>query len=130
VTIERHEFLSEKQCQKIREYFGKHLEDKCIGELLGSRFRQLKTLQQRHEDNLKEVREDERIERDFQAAAQEFERLQGLVQEYADVLDSKALAGKFVLIEDKTAMHKLVLKKKTVAADESNAECFPFDDEL
>ncbi len=45
MTIERHEFLSEKQRQKIREYFGKHLEDKCIGELLGSRFRQLKTLQ-------------------------------------------------------------------------------------
>jgi len=60
--------LNETQRDKIRSYFVKHLQDKCVGELLQAKFRQLKTLQQRHEDNLKEVREDERIERDFQAA--------------------------------------------------------------
>ncbi len=41
VTIERYEFLSGIQRDKIYQYFKKHLNEKCIGELT-SKFKALK----------------------------------------------------------------------------------------
>lgn len=67
VTIDRYEFLSAIQREKIYQYFKKHLNEKCIGELT-SKFKALKQLQAKHEDNIKEVREDERIEREYMIA--------------------------------------------------------------
>lgn len=64
MTIERHEFLNTPQKKRIYEYFVKFLNERCVVEL-NSRFKALKQLQLRHEDNLKEVREDERIEREY-----------------------------------------------------------------
>lgn len=61
---------------------------------------------------MKEVREDERIEREFNQASQEFERYLNLVMEFADVLDSNNLAGKYVLQEDKSLQNKMIIKKK------------------
>jgi hypothetical protein len=57
----------------------------------------LKQLQAKHEDNIKEVKEDERIEREFVSATQDFERLYSIVEDFADVLDDNKLAGKYVL---------------------------------
>ena len=54
-------------------------------------------MQAKHEDNIKEVKEDERIEREFVSATQDFERLYGIVEDFADVLDDNKLAGKYVL---------------------------------
>jgi hypothetical protein len=67
VTIHRYDFLNQNQRDKIYQYFKKHLNEKCIGEL-NQKFRELKQLQARHEDNIKEVKEDERIEREYAAA--------------------------------------------------------------
>ena len=101
VTIDRHEFLSTLQREKIYQYFKKHLNEKCVGELT-AKFKALKQLQAKHEDNIKEVREDERIEREYMLATQEFERFLSIVSEFADVIDDNKLAGKYVLLEDKT----------------------------
>lgn len=57
----------------------------------------MKQLQAKHEDNIKEVKEDERIEREFVSATQDFERLYSIVEDFADVLDDNKLAGKYVL---------------------------------
>ena len=57
----------------------------------------MKQLQAKHEDNIKEVKEDERIEREFVSATQDFERLYGIVEDFAEVLDDNKLAGKYVL---------------------------------
>lgn len=78
---------------------------------LNSKFKALKQLQLRHEDNLKEVREDERIEKEYIQAGNEFDRFLSILSEYADVLDSNNLIGKYVLQEDKS-LTKMVIKKK------------------
>jgi hypothetical protein len=96
VTIQRYEFLNANQRDKIYQYFKKHLNEKCVGEL-NQKFKELKQLQAKHEDNIKEVREDERIEKEYVAATQEFERLLSIVEDFADVIDDNKLAGKYVL---------------------------------
>ncbi len=48
------------------------------------------------------MREDERIEREYLMATQEFERFLAIVSDFADVIDDNKLAGKFVLLEDKS----------------------------
>jgi hypothetical protein len=58
------------------------------------------------------VREDERIEREFNIANQEFERFLALVTEFADVIDRNNLTGKYVLLEDKSLQTKMIIKKK------------------
>jgi hypothetical protein len=69
-------------------------------------------LQAKHEDNIKEVKEDERIEREYMQATQDFERFLGIVSEFADVLDDNKLGGKYVLQEDKSLQTKMIIKKK------------------
>jgi hypothetical protein len=64
---------------------------------LNQKFKELKQLQAKHEDNIKEVREDERIEREYTAATQEFERLLNIIEDFADVIDDNKLSGKYVL---------------------------------
>jgi hypothetical protein len=80
------------------------------------------------------VREDERIEREYMVATQEFERFLSIVSEFADVIDDNKLAGKFVLLEDKSLQTKMIIKKKQMggAAIEEGTqdEFYPFDDEL
>ena len=66
------------------------------------KFKELKQLQAKHEDNIKEVKEDERIEREYTAATQEFERFYSIVEDFADVIDDNKLPGKYVLQEDKS----------------------------
>lgn len=110
----------------------KHLQERVITDL-NQRFKSLKQLQSRHEDNLKEVREDERIEREYQLATQEWERLFGMACEFADVIDANTLTGKYVLQEDKSLQTKMIIKKKqggAITANEAGDEFYPFDDEL
>jgi hypothetical protein len=109
---DRHEFLNAKQRHNVHAYLLKHLAEKCLPEL-NARFRVLKQLQGRHTDNLKEVREDERIEREFAAAGQEFARLLACVGDFADVLDADKATfnpGKFTLVEEKIT-NKMIIKK-------------------
>ncbi len=67
-------------------------------------------------------------------ATQEFERFLSIVSEFADVIDDNKLAGKFVLLEDKSLQTKMIIKKKQMggAAIEEGTqdEFYPFDDEL
>ncbi len=58
------------------------------------------------------MREDERIEREFNIANHEFERFLALVTEFADVIDKNNLSGKYVLLEDKSLQTKMIIKKK------------------
>ncbi len=129
VTIQRYEFLNANQREKIYQYFKKHLTDKCLVEL-NAKFKDLKQLQAKHEDNIKEVKEDERIEREYMAATQEFERMLSIVEDFADVIDDNKIAGKYILQEDKSLQTKMIIKKKQAGGGDNTDEYYPFDDEL
>ena len=94
-----------------------------MGELQ-NKYRGLKEAQHKYEDNLKEVKQDEKIEHKYTLMRAEFERFHAIVQELADVID--AVLPKFVLDEDKSLQTRMVIKKKPAQED----EYFPFEDEL
>eukprot|EP00347_Sterkiella_histriomuscorum_P001333 403372435 len=125
VTIERPDFLNKQQREKIHQFFKDYLNQKCLEEI-NNRYKLLKDAKRRFEDNLKEVKQDEKIENSYMTIRNEFEKMHNIVEEFADTIDSPI--PEFIIEEDKSLQTKMILKKKQKV--DASDEFFPFEDEL
>ena len=69
-------------------------------EEINNRYKLLKDAKRRFEDNLKEVKQDEKIENSYMTIRNEFEKMHNIVEEFADTIDSPI--PEFIIEEDKS----------------------------